>query len=148
MENNQIKELIDIANNLTVEKAAELLGPQSVQEGFYTCKTCGKKVNRSDIIIIEDPIVGHATDPICAECKAEFDKMKVSTIVCIGCKEVIARVEPKKYTTGFEMKAGHIYHIADCPVCNPEKFSDPNKPTPSKIIEEQIYNQKFSKKVN
>ena len=144
MDVNILNEMNKIAS-LTKEEAIENFGLENIKEGFFTCKTCGKQTPYNQLKLIED-INGPVTDFICDECRKTFDKMKVCIIACLGCKDVIARMEPKKDKTGFETKPGKVYHIIDCPKCNPEKYSEKDKATPSTLIEAQIYNQKFSKK--
>lgn len=146
MDKNTLEEMNKLAS-MSKKEAIETFGIDNVEEGFFTCKTCGKKTPFTQLAIIEDSICGNVTDYTCQECRDTFSKMKVCTIICTGCKDVIARMEPKKDKTGFETKPNQIYHILDCPKCNPEKFKDPSKPTPSTLIEAQIYNQKFSKKL-
>ena len=145
MDNNILNEMNRLAS-FTKEEAIETFGLDNVKDGFFTCKTCGKQTPYSQLKIIQD-IHGPVTDYICDECRNEFEKMKVCTIVCVGCKDVIARMEPKKDKTGFETKPGNIYHILDCPKCNPNKYKEKDKAIPSTLIEAQIYNQKFSKKL-
>ena len=145
MNSDTIKTMRELGS-LSKREAETLVGSNNIIEGFFVCKTCGKQVPISQMRTINSKIKENILDPICDECREEFKRMKTITIACLGCNEVIARMEPKKYKTGFETKAGEIYHIADCPKCNPERFKDPSKPTPSKLIEEQVYNQKFSKK--
>ena len=129
--------------SLSKEEAIRLFGKDNLQEGFFTCKTCGKRTPLSEMGVVSSQVLDNILDPICNECRKEFNKMKVCLIACIGCKEIIARMEPKKYKNGFETNPGHVYHIADCPKCNPNKFIDASKPTPSSIIEEKLFNNKI-----
>ena len=119
--------------------------PKDISEGFLTCKYCGKRIPISKMKLVNSSVKHNILDPICDECFNEFSKMKVVSIACLGCNEIIARMNPKKYKSGFETKSGNIYHIMDCPSCNPKKWED-NPMASSSIIEEQIYNSKLSKK--
>ena len=149
MENN-----IDLANlnklssefkNLSLEDQKEFLKKYNLNEGFFTCKICKKKVNLSDIKVINTPILQNVTDIICEDCQKSFQQEKFCKIVCVGCKEVIAWMPPHKDNkTGFEFKPNHIYHILYCPKCKPELFNSSN-PVPVEIIESKLYNQKYNK---
>lgn len=141
MDKEELLKLKELAN-LDKASVVKIFGKDNVQDGFFTCKTCGKQTPISEMGIVSSQVLDNILDPICNECREEFKKMKVVSIACIGCKEIIARMEPKKYKNGFETKAGHIYHIADCPKCNPEKYNKPNEPVPSPIIEEQLFNRR------
>ena len=134
--------------SLSKEEAAKQFGKENIQDGFFTCKICGKQTPLRDTKLIDTPLVKQVVDATCSECRRNFDLEAYATIVCIGCKEVIARIKPQKDpATGFEIKKNHIYHIMDCPACNPEKFKDPTKAIPSKIVEADLYEKQFGKKV-
>lgn len=142
--NKELKALYDIGK-VSIDKLKSIVNPKDINEGFFVCKSCGKRIPLSQMKTIKSKVKDNILDPICDECRNVFNKAKVITIVCLGCNEVIARMEPKKYKTGFETKSGNIYHILDCPKCNPDKYSK-MKVQSAPLIEEQIYNQKFTKK--
>lgn len=83
-------------------------------------------------------VVANVMDCVCEKCAVEYaeDLRKLARIVCVGCREVVALLEPfKEPRGGFEWEARRCYHIADCPVCS----GDPRQ-TASHVIEKiQFY---------
>lgn len=142
-EAKEVKEMIDLAESsskLSKEDAVKIYGIENVQEGYYTCPVCQKRVPLDNIQreysnVVKDFII----DSTCKECRKSLVKEKACRIVCIGCKEVFCYMPPSKNkVTGFEMKPGETYHILQCPKCNSEIKS-------TNIIESEIYVQKFGK---
>ena len=58
-----------------------------------------------------------ASDTECAECLPAHKDFAL--IVCLVCQAVVAKMAPKKYEGGFELKANGCYHVAACPTCQP-----------------------------
>ncbi len=138
------KDVLPLVKDLTKDKAEAIFGKSNVNEGYFTCKMCGSKVPLSDTHVINTPILKNVIDSTCKVCRDTCTKEKYCKIVCIGCKEVILWMEPQKDPkSGFEFKPGAVYHIEDCPKCNPDKFK--NKVVPTEILESKIYKQKYNK---
>lgn len=80
-----------------------------------------------------------AVDRICNPC---MDDIKgFCPIVCVQCREVIARIKPGKKKNGFTVLPGKAYHVQECPECGPEsKYK--GKAVVVKTIEELIFLRK------
>lgn len=126
------------------DEAIKLFGEDNVNDGFFICKGCGKKVPTSKLKIFNSNVVKGITAQLCDECWDYVKKEGAVFLVCIKCKELRKVMEPfKNPVSGFEFKKNNIYHIEDCPVCNPDKFiKNSSEPIPMVIIEEAIYNGK------
>jgi hypothetical protein len=62
----------------------------------------------------------HISDRLCNACGAQQDLGKFYRMVCLGCLEVVGRFSPwKDSKTGFEYKAGAVYHVRMCGKCCP-----------------------------
>lgn len=98
---------------------------------------CGRMVKLTDLTTI-DTGVFRAINTVCKGCKkgAEEDK-KLARFVCVKCRTVIGHVKPSKDNTGFELKAGHTYHIEGCDRCFPGR-------TEFKLLEKVLWNRKLS----
>jgi hypothetical protein len=128
------------------ESAINIFGESNVNDGYFTCKGCGKQVSNADLKIFNSNVVKGITAKLCKDCWDYVVKEGGVFLVCMKCKEIRKIMEPfKNQYSGFEFKKGGIYHLEDCPVCNPEKFvKDNNEPIPMVIIEEAIYNRKLN----
>lgn len=134
-------------NNINKEEATKLFGASNITDGFYTCKYCGKKIPNKELRIFDTYLCKNIIDMSCKECRKAFNTEKLSTVVCIGCKEVIARLTPgKDPKTGFERLPGKVYHILSCPKCDPDKFKNDGSAEPVKLVEADFYEQKYNKK--
>ena len=76
---------------------------------------------------------------VCRDCpnKAREEVRKLCAIVCAGCREVVAYIEPyREKRTGFEWVAGRCYHVAKCPSCVGRIFHR------SSVIEQNLFYKK------
>lgn len=144
-----LNELNKLASSVNCkDEAIKLFGAESVKDGFYTCKYCGKPIPNSELHIFDTYLSKNIIDRTCKECRTNFNKEQLCPIVCVGCKEVIAMLTPgKDLKTGFERKPNHVYHILECPKCNPDKFKNDGSAEPVKLVEADFYEQKY-KKIN
>lgn len=135
------------SENKTKEHAIKLFGEDAVTDGVFKCKNCGKLVSNSKLKIFNTKIINGAVAYLCDDCWNYLNKNGLVKLVCVKCKEVRKIMEPfKNPKTGFEFKKGESYHMQDCPVCNPDKFTNNPKGTlvPVVIIEEAIYDKKVA----
>lgn len=140
--------ITDKYKDLTYEEAINSFGKENVIDGFFTCKVCGKQTPLTEIKHINTRVVNNVVDATCKECRRQFNLEQLCKIVCVGCKEVIALVPPKKDPkTGFTMHPNTTYHIMHCPKCHPELFKEKDKEIPVKIIESDIYERMFGKPI-
>lgn len=143
---NKIKEYL-ASENKSREQAVKLFGEDAVTDGFFHCKNCGKQVPILKLKIFNTKIINGAIAYLCDDCWDYVNKNGLVKLVCAKCKEVRKIMEPfKNPKTGFEFKKGESYHMQDCPVCNPEKFTNVPEGTvvPVVIIEEAIYDSKVA----
>lgn len=85
------------------------------------CQACGNKRPLQEMARIPSTrVIANVQDCVCIKCAQADHKefTKVARIVCIGCKEVVAMVEPFKERTGFQWTAGGFYHVVECPNCS------------------------------
>jgi hypothetical protein len=75
----------------------------------------------------------------CLDCKKDLRQAEMCPIVCVGCKEVIAYLAPGDDGDGFIRQKGHVYHVEDCPNCNPERFE--GKTAGSTLLEKKVFLQ-------
>lgn len=105
------------------------------------CPCCGKfhPIDRMPVIRTTG-VVDNVVDCLCRPCWAKHavEFRKLCRIVCVGCREVVAVLEPGKEKTGFVWKAGSCLHVAECPVCTPKR----GKLRSSQIVEKLVYFQK------
>jgi hypothetical protein len=105
------------------------------------CACCKKTIQLNDIRVIQSPVAGSVTDNVCKSCA---DTLKdLCPIVCVGCKLVVAKLDPGTNKNGFSLVPGRSYHIRDCPVCNKNKYE--GKVIESKLVEEEIYLKRKTK---
>ena len=135
------------SDNKSKENAIKLFGEDSVSDGCFRCKNCGKLVSNAKLKIFNTKILNGAVAYLCDDCWDYINKNGLVKLVCIKCKEIRKVMEPfKNPKTGFEFKRGESYHMQDCPVCNPGKFTDCPEGTlvPVTIVEEAIYDRKVA----
>jgi len=93
----------------------------SIDKSGFTICSCGKKrIGPEEIQTLVTPF-SRACDRTCDDCKKLVKGL--CPIVCVGCKEVIAYLQPGKDEDGFIRERGKTYHVKDCPQCNPSRFS-------------------------
>lgn len=130
--------------------ATKLFGDKNIIEGYFKCKHegCNTMVPMSKIKLFDTPKVKGCIAYLCDKCWEEFKKLqpKVPVFVCKKCHQFLYVTEPTKIPrTGFEYKAGHFYHLLDCPNCNPEFYKNRTVMAP---IEEAIeYDAKIKQKI-
>lgn len=95
----------------------------------YVCEICSpapERGRRTATIPVErmariasTGVVAGVVDCVCQACALANAKELVDfvRIVCIGCKEVVAQVEPEVEKSGFVWRRGGFYHVATCPTC-------------------------------
>ncbi len=98
-----------------------------------TC-LCGKKKLWSSMPLLDTGVL-KAFDHICAGCDRLRDMAGMAKIVCVGCRQVIARIDPYTTPSGFNIRKDRCYHIQKCDACDPEA-------THAQLIEETIWLQK------
>lgn len=80
---------------------------------------CGKKV---PIVSLEELDTGvfKTIGDVCKGCAAghKLDR-EHAKIICARCKRVICRITPATDKTGFSFKAGKVYHLVRCGLCEP-----------------------------
>jgi len=61
-------------------------------------------------------------DQVCPEC---FDTYRdCASVICVKCRVVIGRVEPKMLKNGFYIRPNSVLHIDQCNVCSGCKRGD------------------------
>lgn len=141
LDKNLKAQLTSFLNAPTQQKAKDLWGSEAVNDGFFVCKSCGKKVPISETIFFDTPVIKGVRADLCKECWEEAHKEGACYLICMRCKELRKCMTPlRNPKTGFEMKSGQFYHLMDCPVCAIDKYKD--KVVPAIIVEEAIYNGK------
>ncbi len=97
-----------------IREAGKSKGPVAIPE-LFTC-ACGKDKKLEAMPVIKSTgVVERVVDKVCPECRKDYAKM--GRIVCCGCREVVALVEPHKEKTGFVFRPGGFYHVLNCPKC-------------------------------
>ncbi len=110
-----------------LRKAQKERGPVVVPD-FYRCIICDSAAGGNPGLGITAQrmrrirytgVIENVMDCVCDKCGVENmkDLGSVARIVCTGCREVVAMVEPFKEKSGFEWKPGGFYHVIDCPSC-------------------------------
>ena len=137
----QKHQIDDYLKNPTKEKAKDIFGADSISDGFFICKACGKKTNITQIQLFDTPVIRGCRAEVCDECWKEAKKEGACYLVCMRCKELRKCMKPMRNPkSGFTMRTGQFYHLMDCPVCEVEKYKD--KVVPAVLVEEAIYNNK------
>jgi hypothetical protein len=102
----------------------------AVPAGMFRCVRCRRLTPWTEVRYLHTGILW-VTDTLCPACRPEFDRM--ATIVCAGCKTVVARLAPyHDRKSGFRTLAGVCYHILECPLCNEHVVH-------SRLLEQQEY---------
>lgn len=133
-----VKKLVEVYDRLGVPKT-RMPGPGLHRKDFsslleLTC-ACGKLKPVKDMPLRDSGVVKYL-DNICDGCPHQKSESKMAVIVCVGCRQVVARMDPFKDKTGFEFKSGKVYHVDMCPTCG--------NVAESTIIEKHIYHRRFS----
>jgi hypothetical protein len=117
---NDLGGAIKMIASLPAAKAGSVVDTMS-NGGKLTC-ICDKKklLDITDVETVCTPYV-KGIDRTCVECRK--DVKGLCKVLCAGCKEVIAFVAPGKDEDGFVRVPGAVYHVVDCPTCNPDRFS-------------------------
>lgn len=126
-----------------MEQAIRILrDPPPPSEGAVTLTKrdycfCGKPEEIIKMLMIQDTgIVKNVVSKVCRDCPngARKQVSELFAIVCAGCKEVLIYGEPyKEKRSGFEWKAGHVYHVPNCPTCVGRVFKS------SPVIEQKLF---------
>jgi len=108
--------------------------PEPEKTPTFTCQISGKEIEEGDII-------EHNTGVAVVKEYLHPDYIKdvkdLAKVACIGCAKVVAYLNAGLDKDGFLLEPGKIYHIVDCPSCNPAKFAGTVVETP--LVEKQIY---------
>ena len=133
--------------------AINLFGVEKVHDGKYKCKSCGKLVPASELIIFDTPVVKGVVAYLCKDCWHTVVSNKLWKLVCVGCKEFKQAMEPGvNPKNGFTFEPGKCYHLLQCPSCHPENFDLANKKQGEVIalplIEEILYDQKLKERIS
>lgn len=125
-----------------LRKAHRERGPIVVPD-FYRCIICSPPDNERKMGVPADRmrrirytgVVSNIMDCVCESCAAANakDLAKAARIVCVGCREVVAMVEPFKEKNGFVWKPGGFYHVMECPRCAKAKALE-GSPIVEKIV--------------
>lgn len=99
--------------------------------GKIRCKCCSKDYDKDQYTICNTGYI-IATDGACLECRKTAKDC--CPIVCVQCKDVVARIEPYTDKDGFEFKRNRAYHVDTCPDCTSGNSS-------SMVVEKKIYIQ-------
>lgn len=89
-----------------------LVGPGANTEW---CVNCKKAMHLSEIRKHWSGLC-YAIDSICRDCQTLFPTHAL--VICIRCREVVARMAPERMASGFEIEPLKCYHITSCPKCN------------------------------
>lgn len=114
----------------TSDKESIIAGDQEL-----ICPVTGKKFLLSEAEWLFNNVfyVLHDVHP------TEREKIKKThaLIACAECKRVVAWQRPiEEKATGFRTYPGKLYHISDCPSCNPTKFTSETK---TELLEKIIW---------
>ena len=136
----------DDKNNLQnfIEQLDKLPEPGSQTDDastFVTC-ACGQKLIPRTEVKQFTSAVGVIEDKICDSCFEQVPEF--CPIVCSNCAVVVARLEPGENKRKFKLEPKKVYHIRDCPVCNPQKYQ--NAVVESRLIEEELYEKANKRK--
>lgn len=92
-------------------------------KGLIRC-SCGKKMLEPDEHKVLTTSFTKGVDRTCRECKKMLNDM--CPILCCGCREIVAYLPPGIDEDGFVKLKNTIYHVRDCPSCNPTKYNNKN----------------------
>ena len=108
-----------------IEDARAIYGDK-VEDGYITCKVCGSKMSHKAVKIVKDlDFNNHYVDYICDSCLKESNSRNMVPLVCIKCHQVIMRIPSDfKFSDGFKLIPGKVYHVPCCPECDPTSVSD------------------------
>jgi hypothetical protein len=76
---------------------------------------CGKKFMALEDVKYHNTGILVASDTECRECLPSHKNFAL--VICLKCKAVVAKMAPKKFDGGFELKSNGCYHVASCPSC-------------------------------
>lgn len=110
--------------------------------GQIICSCPKKKAFPVSQVQIIDTGYLKVIDRTCPNCEKDMPK-DWARVICIGCKEVVARIKPGTNNRGFKIEPYKSYHIEDCPRCNPDKYN--NKVVESRLIEEIVWSKRNPK---
>ena len=94
------------------------------------CKCCGKDYDKDQYKLVNTGYIV-ATDGACEECRKTAKDC--CPIVCVRCKDVVARIEPYRDADGFEFVKNRAYHVDACPNCA--------EASSSMVVEKKIFIQ-------
>ena len=145
VDKKELHKLLDAISNST--ELTKLPPPPPIMDSeealwyhkkLIRCKCCGEDFEADNYSVVDTGYV-KAFDGCCSDCKKGAGVDNTCAVVCVQCKEVVARLEPYKDDDGFEFKKRHAYHIDACPDCNP------NLPS-SMVVEKKLYLKEKYKK--
>jgi hypothetical protein len=82
--------------------------------GKIRCKCCNKDYDSDQYKLVNTGYIV-ATDGACLECRKTAKDC--CPIVCVRCKDVVARSEPYTDQDGFKFEKNRAYHVDACPDC-------------------------------
>lgn len=109
--------------------------PLSVDENLLKhynkirCKCCNKDYDKDQYTLVNTGYIV-ATDGACLECRKTAKGC--CPIVCVRCKDVVARIEPYTDADGFSFESNRAYHVDVCPDCAEGQPS-------SMVVEKKIF---------
>ena len=113
-------------------------------EIFDTKCLCGIKRTVLDFAQRVTPSGVSYRESVCIHCPRNTvlkQWSKLAVVVCVGCRKELIRLSPRKEKSGFEFKAGHTYHVLNCPLCKPGLDRSP-------FVEQTLYERAlYSKKI-
>lgn len=95
------------------------------------CKCCDKDYDKEYYTVCNTGYI-IAKDGACLECRKTAKDC--CPIVCVQCREVVAKLEPYTDKDGFEFKRNRAYHVDACPDCSSGNTS-------SMVVEKKIFIQ-------
>ena len=93
---------------------------------------CPNPLDDFNLPVIKSSMV-QAVDRICHSCQQSFPS-DYARVVCLGCREVVLRIKPRRDSNAFEFIKRGVYHMESCPGCVPEI-------TRSIIIEKELFDR-------
>ena len=137
----QKQQIYSYLTDPTRDNAEKLFGSDSVSDGSFLCKACGKRTSITQTHLFDTPVIRGCRAEVCEECWKEAKKEGACYLVCMRCKELRKCMKPMRNPkSGFTMRTGQFYHLMDCPVCEVEKYK--GQVVPAVLVEEAIYNNK------
>lgn len=106
--------LMDLMKGMGNTRPSRVIVPD---ETVHMRCQCNKRQPREQMPLLNSGVVTYRSN-ICRGCPA-VDR-KWATLVCVGCREVVAHMEPgQDPVDGFVFRPGATYHVMTCAACRP-----------------------------